>query len=60
MFYTSQNVTFSSPFYSAPVVLTTVINGVGKEAINLCPAEGPLITWLEVRRKKLGLFHTIR
>ncbi|XP_022786569.1 uncharacterized protein LOC111326757 [Stylophora pistillata] len=42
-----KNVTFSSPFYSAPVVLTTVINSDGSNADGACSVKGPLITWLE-------------
>ncbi|XP_022809851.1 uncharacterized protein LOC111346856 [Stylophora pistillata] len=42
-----KNVSFSSPFYTAPVVLNTVINGDSGNANSGCPAKGPLITWLE-------------
>ncbi|CAH3104297.1 unnamed protein product [Pocillopora meandrina] len=42
-----KNVTFSIPFYSAPLLITTVINGDGNNANNACSVKGPIITWLE-------------
>ncbi|KAL9963348.1 hypothetical protein ACROYT_G032545 [Oculina patagonica] len=42
-----KNVSFASPFYTAPVVLTTVLNGGSNNANIACPVEGPLNGWLE-------------
>ena len=44
-----QNVSFTSPFYSPPAILTTVRNG-GKNSTNVvCPVKlGPLSSWVEV------------
>lgn len=43
-----QNVSFASPFYAPPVVITTVLNGGSNKANIACPMKGPLSSWLEV------------
>ncbi|XP_078382504.1 uncharacterized protein LOC144665192 isoform X1 [Oculina patagonica] len=42
-----KNVSFSSPFYAPPVVLTTVLNGGSNNTNIACPIKGPLSSWLE-------------
>ncbi|KAJ7362157.1 hypothetical protein OS493_013249 [Desmophyllum pertusum] len=42
-----KNVNFTNPFYSPPVVLTTVINGGSNNANIACPLKDPLSSWLE-------------
>ena len=43
-----QNVSFTSPFYSPPVILASVLNGGSNNTKIACPVKGPLGSWLEV------------
>ena len=44
-----QSVNFSSPFYTPPVILTTIIDGGSNNANIACPVKDPLSSWLEVK-----------
>ena len=46
-----QRVNFSSPLYSPPVVLTTVINDGHNNTDVLSPLKDPMNSWLEVSLK---------
>lgn len=53
-----QNVSFTSPFYTAPVVLATVLNGGNNKASVFCPVKDPLSCWMEVQYIPTTLFKT--
>ncbi|XP_078382811.1 uncharacterized protein LOC144665431 [Oculina patagonica] len=42
-----RNVSFTSPFYAPPVVITTVLNGGSNNANIACTMKVPLSSWLE-------------
>ena len=52
-----QNVPFTSPFYSPPVILTTVLDGGSNNANIACPVAGPLSSWLEVQHTLTSYFN---
>lgn len=56
-FFFLQNVTFTSPFYSPPVILTTVLDGGSNNANIACPVTGPLSSWLEVKHTLTSYFN---
>lgn len=49
-FFLLQNVSFTSPFYLPPVILTTVLSDESNSTNKACPVKGPLSSWLEVKR----------
>lgn len=51
--FSLQNVSFTDPFYTPPVIITTVLNGGSNNANIACPVKGPLSSWLEVNYNQL-------
>ena len=48
LLFVLQNISFPSPFYTPPVILTTAINGGSNDTKKVCAKKGPLTSWLEV------------